>query len=180
MKVFTFLFAWQKRKSNGFVLTECLAALAIMTIITASLLPLLVQAAANCRYGESWEELSRQGMVLEETVFGMIRFAQKIESVSSKTIRCRDEQNGLTGFTVKNGRVYRILSNGNEQPLTGSANADPRKERICVQLQENTPYFSTDGKAVHVHIELYDRHTGQSWPCIITVVPLSVQWERET
>ena len=101
MEAFTFLSAWRNRKkANGFVLTELVAALAVAAIVMTALLPMLVQTAANCRYGESWEELSRQGMVMEETIFGVLRFARNIE-VSPKTVRCRDEQNGLTGFSVK-------------------------------------------------------------------------------
>ena len=177
MGTFTFLFAWRNRKkANGFVLTELIAALAIAAIIMTALLPMLVQTAANCRYGESWEELSRQGMVMEETIFGVLRFARNIE-VSDKTIRCRDEQNGLTGFSVKNGRVYRLLSNGSEQPLTGSVNAGLREDRVSVRSQGDKPYFWADGEKIYVHIELYDAYTGQSWPCVLTVAPLPGQWE---
>ena len=43
------------------------------------------------------------GMVMEETIFGVLRFARNIE-VSPKTVRCRDEQNGLTWISVQNGR----------------------------------------------------------------------------
>lgn len=176
MAAFTFLSSWQKQKANGFMLTECIAALAVAAMLTASLLPLLVQAAAGCRRGESWEELSRQGMILEETLFGVLRFARQVDA-SAGTIRCRDEQNGLTGFSVKNGRVYRLLSNGNEQPLTGSVNAGLREDRISVRPQGDAPYFWTDGNTVYVHIELYDVRTGQTWPCVMTVVPLPGQWE---
>lgn len=172
-----YLSAWRSRKqNNGFMLTELIVALAVAAIVMSAVLPILVQTAVICRYGESWEELSRQGMILEETVFGVLRFARNIE-VSAKTIRCRDEQNGLTGFSVKNGRVYRLLSNGSEQPLTGSATAGGREDRISVRSQGGEPYFSADGENVHVHIELYDAYTGQSWPCVLMVVPLPVQWE---
>ena len=177
MEAFTFLSAWRNRKkANGFVLTELVAALAVAAIVMTALLPMLVQTAANCRYGESWEELSRQGMVMEETIFGVLRFARNIE-VSPKTVRCRDEQNGLTGFSVKNGRVYRLLSNGSEQPLTGSVKAGLREDRISVRSQGDRPYFSADGEKIHVYIELYDAYTGQSWPCVLTVTPLPCQWE---
>ena len=114
---------------------------------------------------------------MEETIFGVLRFARNIE-VSPKTVRCRDEQNGLTGFSVKNGRVYRLLSNGSEQPLTGSVKAGLREDRISVRSQGDRPYFSADGEKIHVHIELYDSCTGQSWPCVLTVTPLPGQWEE--
>ena len=50
MEAFTFLSAWRNRKkANGFVLTELVAALAVAAIVMTALLPMLVQTAANCR-----------------------------------------------------------------------------------------------------------------------------------
>lgn len=164
--------------SNGFVMTEVLAVLCIAVILLAAFLPVLVQSAQRFRSGEAWEELSRQGMIMDETVYGVLRFSSNTV-VSETMITCRDEQNMKTGFRIKNSRVYRILSNGSEQPLTGSQNTISIEDRISVKPYENRPYFSVNGQTIQVAIILYDRSSRQEWPCIMKVVPLSAEWGEE-
>lgn len=160
----------EKKRPNGFLLMEMMTALLVMVIVAASCMPILVQIVKNLRRGESWEELSRQGMVVEETIYGTLRFAHDI-TVTPTEIRCRDVQNNRTGFSIKGASVYRLLSDGSEQPLMGSSSAGP-SARIRVRPYGSTPYFSQDGHTVYVSFWVYDTVSHAERPCLITAVSL--------
>lgn len=160
----------EKKRVNGFLFLEMIIALLVLGIVVSSFLPICIQIIKNMRRGEAWEELSRQGVVVEETIYGTLRFAHDI-TVTPTEIRCRDIQNNRTGFSVKGALVYRILSDGNEQPLTGSSSAGP-SARIRVRPYGSEPYFSQAGNRVYVSFLVYDTVSRAERPCRITVVSL--------
>ncbi len=160
----------EKKRVNGFLFMEMIIVLLVMVIVVSAFLPVLVQIVKNMRRGEAWEELSRQGVVVEETIYGTLRFAHDI-TVTPTEIRCRDVQNNRTGFSVKGALIYRILSDGNEQPLTGSNSAGP-SARIWVRPYGSEPYFSQVGNTIYVSFLVYDRVSRAERPCRITVVSL--------
>ncbi len=159
----------RNRDRNGFILAETLIAVSIAVITLVAFLPLFVQIRLLSNTTARWEELSRQAMILDETIYHTLRVSKDI-TVTDKTIRCRDEKNTLTGFSVKNGRVYRFLGNGNEQPLTGASNAGIESEIYVSDTGE--PYFSVKEDVIYARIILCDAVSGQSWPCDIAVTPL--------
>lgn len=169
--LFDNMLVWLRRNkcSNGFALTETVIAAVCTVLILSACLPLALQMTLVFHTGERWEELARQGMVLDETIYNTLRYAGDIV-VADSSVRCRDEQNTLTGFTVKNGRVYRFMGNGNEQPLTGTSNAGI-ESKIYV-LQDDQPYFSKKGEVIYIRIVLHDAVSGRSWPCYMAVKPL--------
>ncbi len=172
--------AWQNRlhrQSNGFILVEAVLVFAFIGMIAASYGPLAVQTVRSCYIGERWEELSRQGMVLDETLYETLRFCQDV-TVTDTSIRCRDEQGVQTGFRVKNGRVYRMMSNNSEQPLTGSGNANVAEDRIRVEAMHGEPYFSLIGHTIQIRLLLRDMRSQEIWTCVVTVVPLAYEWEN--
>lgn len=165
--------AWRRRPGpNGFILLDLCVAAVLMALLLAAMLPLTVQIIRTCREGEAWEELSRQGMVLEETIYGDLRVSHG-HRVTNNTIRYLDEENLSSGFSVGGSTVYRIMSNNVMQPLTGGAKGS---SRIRVQPQPDIPYFSQHGDVLQVHIVLYDTVSGQTWPCILYITPMQTYW----
>lgn len=169
---------WKRnRRSNGYILTELLCALLLISMLVMAYVPLVVQAMRNMEETESREELSRQGLVMEETIYGTLRFATAI-TVTKDTIRCRDRDNIKTGFTVSGKRVYKIMSDGTEQPLTGAGTTGPN--RIVILPYEDRPYFLQHDEAIEIAMVVYDSQRKREWPCVITVVPLTTQWDIES
>lgn len=163
---------WKEMKRpNGFLLLEMITALLIISIATASCIPLIVQMAQNIRRGEVWEELSRQKNVVEETIYGTLRFSHDI-TVKADEIRCRDIQNNSTGFIVKGSRIYRLLSDGSEQPLTGSSSAG-MSASIRIRPYGNMPYFSRKGDTIYVSFLVYDAIRHVKRPCLIAVASIA-------
>lgn len=160
-----------EKKTNGFLLLEMLTALLLLAILAAGCMPLFVQMAQNMRRGEAWEELSRQESVVEETMYGILRFSHDI-TVKPSEIRCRDVQNNRTGFSIKGNRVYRLLSDGSEQPVTGSSNAG-MSSRIRVRPYGTAPYFSQAGRTIYISFLVYDVVSHAERPCVVTVVPIA-------
>ena len=170
---FIVLCGWWKRKKycNGFAFLELLVYSVLAAAIMMSALPVCVQLARTAAYGAEWEEMFGQSAVLDETIYGTLRFCRDV-TVTDKTIRCRDAQGALTGFTVKNGRVYKLLENGSEQPLTGTAEAGFDERDIYVEQQEGEPYFALKGDVISVRITLRNAADGRRWPCMMAVKPL--------
>jgi hypothetical protein len=171
---------WKKSvRHNGFILTELIVSLGIILLLWQAFLPVLVQTIHHVKNSAAWEELSRQGLLMDETIYYTLRFSQGVE-VSETKVTCYDSTGLRTGFSVKNGLVYRHLNNGQEQPLTGNSNEGGVKGRFSVSPYEGQPYFSKEGDAVVTAMVLQDTVTQAVWPCIVTVVPLGPYWEAET
>jgi hypothetical protein len=139
-------------------------------------LPVLTQTVRYFKIGESGEELARQGLLMDETIYNTLRFSKGI-MVSGTRISCYDKEGIRTGFSVKDGIMYRVLSNGQDQPLTGNPGSGIRKGRFVVMPYDERPYFAKEGQAVVVSVLLQDTLNGVAWPCCMTVVPLPQQWE---
>ena len=168
---------WKEMKRpNGFFLLEMLTALLLISVVTASCIPLIVQMAQNIRRGEVWEELSRQENVVEETIYGTLRFSHDI-TVKANEVRCRDIQNNYTGFVVKGSRIYRLMSDGSEQPLTGSSSAG-MSASIRIRPHFNMPYFSQKVGTIYVSFLVYDAIRHAERPCLITVTSITERTEE--
>lgn len=171
---------WKKSvQHNGFIMTELIVSIGIILLLWQAFLPVLVQNIQHVKNSAAWEELSRQGLLMDETIYYTLRFSRGIE-LSETNLTCYDSSGLETGFSVRNGIMYRRLDNGQEQPLTGNSNEGGVNGRFIVATYEGRPYFSKDGETIVVAMILQDTVTQAVWPCIVTVVPLGPYWETKT
>lgn len=161
------------RKRNGFLLGEMLVASVLAVCLLLAFLPVVTQAVRHDRRGAVREELWRQGLIMDETIYHELRYST-ITAVYNDEINFRNKDGVSSGFRVRGTTVYRILSNYTYQPLTGSRTILARGW-IEAKPYEGRPYFTRVGDAIHVAIMLEDSVTKEQWPCYIVVVP----WQGE-
>lgn len=164
---------------NGFVLVEFLIYAGVLLLLWHTFLPIYVLTVQQVKIAESREELARQGMLMDETLYNTLRFSDDI-AVTDTQITCRDSDGLRTGFSIKKGIVYRSLDNRQEQPLTGNPPNGALDGRFIVVPYQGQPYFAIEEQTIVVHILLLDTATQTEWPCLIHVVPLKQQWEVES
>lgn len=163
------------RRRDGFILMEWLFAAAVLLIIWTAFVPTVLQAVKVYESGSQWEELLRQGMAVEDSLYESLRYG-KIKSVSSNRIVLEMNNGVSSGILVERRRVFRLLSNGTRQPYMGS---DGDQQLITVRPCGSQPYFHRDGKIIRVAMRFVHEPTGKSWPCVLSVVPLREVWSYE-
>lgn len=165
------VFAWNgKPRRNGFLLGDVLVAMALVALLLFALIPIVTQAVRADRIGAVREELWRQGMVMDETIYHELRYAT-ITAVYEDQINFRDKDGKTGGFRVRGTTVYRILSNQTQQPLTGSHRTVLARGWIEAKPYGNEPYFKRVGDAIQMAVVLEDSVTKEQWPCVLVVVP---------
>ncbi len=165
---------WKRPKANGFLLWEMLLAAALSLLLLSAVIPAFTEAVRQEQRQVMSEDLYRQGVVIDETLYHGIRYGT-IHSVSDKEIIFYNTDGTKTGFSVKGKGVYRVLSNLTDQPLLSTSHNPMVQGRVVAEPYEDRPFFSYDGRTVRIAILLVDERTLQTWPCIIAVVP----WQNE-
>lgn len=180
MGVYFNVSGWKKSniKANGFMLWELLLGVFLSLVLLVSVLPVFTEAVRQEQRQTMSEELYRQGVVIDESLYHTLRYC-RIESVSPTRIVFYTPDKSRAGFTVKNKTVYRMLSNQNDQPLTSTSYHPFVRGRVVVQPYEDRPYFSYDGTTVRIAILLVDERTLQTWPCVLSVVPWRPAEDRD-
>lgn len=165
---------WKKTEPNGFMLFEMLLAAALALVLLLAVLPAYTEAVRQEQRQVMSEELYRQGVVIDETFYHVLRYS-KIISVTEKEIIFYTADGLKAGFRVSGTMIDRLLRNGDRQPLLSIDKNPMVHGRVVARPYEDRPYFSYDGRAVRIAILLTDVQTLQTWPCLITVVP----WQHE-
>lgn len=163
-----------KQRRNGFILLEMFLAVSLGAMILSAIVPLLTETVRNDQRQVMAEEVLRQGIVMDESLYYTLRYS-RIISVSPTEIHFYDSDNTRAGFMVQQNVVYRILSNKQKQPLTGTQYNTLVRGQVLALPYEGRPYFSDDGKCIYIAVLLEDAATGARYPCVMTVVP----WQRE-
>lgn len=164
----------EKIQRNGFLLAEILIAMMLSLILLVAIIPVLTQTIRQDRVGAVREELWRQGMVMDETIYHELRYAT-VTAVYEDQISFRDKDGKSGGFRVRGNTVYRMLSNQTLQPLTGSNRTVSGRGWIEAKPYGNEPYFKQVGEAIQMALILEDSATKEQWPCVLVVVP----WKGE-
>ena len=160
------------RKQNGFVLLDMLLSCLIFFMMFTSFLFLGTTVVKIYKDNEVREDLMRQGILIDETLYTELRFASQIETQDA-SIRFLDGAGKRSGFSVHNGTVYRLLSNGGEQPLSGRDTGISKQGRYAVKTFGNAPFFKDEGGFLHISFILEESSTGLAWPCRLAVRPLT-------
>ena len=154
-----------KRNKNAFFLTEAVIYIGLALLCLTLFFSLFVQAVRLYRQAVARENLVRQAVVWEETIWNEVRY--------------RDGNGEMNGFFVRNRVLYKRLSNGTGQPITGNDAGEPGETDVFMEPLQGTAYFSeTDGMVISA-FRLIDRKTGVKQICRISVWPLPRIWRRD-
>ncbi|MGE1063643.1 hypothetical protein NXG27_13610 [Megasphaera paucivorans] len=165
-----------KIQTNGFIMLELMIAVLLTSIILTVFLTASAQMFRSYYLQAVYEELYHQGSSIDETLYVGLRFARDV-TVTNNTVRFTSPTGLATGFTVQNGILFRILEDNTRQPLTGNSGMGQWQDVYIVSSQQ-TPFFSLQGQTVQVALLLRHRKSNQEWPCFISVVPLTAQYEK--
>ena len=138
-----------KRNKNAFFLTEAVIYIGLALLCLTLFFSLFVQAVRLYRQAVARENLVRQAVVCEETIWFSLRYGTDIV-VAPNEVRYRDGNGEMNGFFVRNRVLYKRLSNGTE----------------------------TDGMVTSA-FRLIDRKTNVKQICRISVWPLPRIWRRD-
>lgn len=158
------------RRRNGYMLVELLLAAALSLIVLLTVIPLVTQAIRQDRIGAVREELARQGVGMDETMYHDLRYAQ-VTAVHDNQINFKTKDGNLSGFRVRGSTLQRMLSNQTWQPLTGAHRMMLGKSWVDIKPDGTEPYFKRVGDTIYITMILEDYVTKAQWSCRIVVVP---------
>lgn len=167
-----------KRNKNAFFLTEAVMYIGLALLCLTLFFSLFVQAVRLYRQAVARENLVRQAVVCEETVWFSLRYGTDIV-VAPNEVRYRDGNGEMNGFFVRNRVLYKRLFNGTGQPITGNDAGEPGETDVFMEPLQGTAYFSETDGMVTSAFRLIDRKTNVKQICRISVWPLPRIWRRD-
>lgn len=163
----------ENKRKNGWLMLEMLLVIVNVALLIGILFPGMSQTVLQNRHCELYEEVLRQGSVVDTTIFQALRYGRQFTFASDgSSVRFYTFDGKRSGFKVENKQFYLLLSNNQKQPLTGGSSAFCG-HTIQVQPYAGRPYFSKNGRFIEVALLLQDEYGHVSWPFLLTVVPVN-------
>ena len=169
-----------KPSRNGFLLMEAALSVLLVSMLFLSLVPAAALAVRHFEACRVRTELALQGILLDQTLSTSLRYADTVTLSNHSQLIILSEQR-KSGFSVRGEVVYKILSNGNEQPLTGSrVGAAVERQIVAKPLAADGRGCYFEGPFIVVSICLQSKDGLYRWPCYMKVRPLGRIDEKNT
>ncbi len=165
-------------KRRGFLMTEALLALGILSLVAVAAFPLIgrvgevvtnVQRRMRCRE----DALFSAQYTAEAARFALARTtATETTAADTYTFKRESDNNGIQnfGFSVSGGILRFDVYRGGSQPLTGDAETHPE---YVVRRGERASYFTTQpGGLLQISYQILRRETGENFVVETAVLPV--------